>query len=192
VTEPNWAELAIAILDEAGHIATLQKSVLRGVGARKVVVAEDLDTLRNELQASRDVLLINWSRPDDSFVEVIAELRKRTVSPDPFVGIILVAPVIHRGRIERAVACGANSFLRFPFRATDLTRHIARLACEGDAFIDCPTYFGPDRRRRTAVYEGPDRRIALARRIFGPELAEARQNFRAARLANLEAKVAAL
>jgi hypothetical protein len=188
--QPNWAELAIAIFDEAGHIATLQKSVLRGVGARKVVVADDLPSLRNELQFGRDVLLINWSRPDDSFGEIITELRDRAIAPDPFVGIILVAPVIHRGRIDRAVACGANSFVRFPFRATDLTRHIARLACEGDAFIDCATYFGPDRRRRTAFREGEERRAASARRIVGDEFAEARKQFRLAKLASLEVKVA--
>lgn len=183
--QPHWSALSIAMLDEHGHMATIQKSILRGVGARKVSVAESAAALHEDLHFKRDIVMLNWYTRDDGFAPIIAGLRDRATSPDPFVGIILVAPVTGRRRIERAIEAGANFFLRFPFSPADVIRHVAALAEGPGAFIDAPAYFGPDRRRRASAPPGRDRRLTPPSVLAGPALAAARQSLLDARRAAL-------
>jgi hypothetical protein len=180
----NWSDLPIVIFDAQGHVASIQKSILRGSGARKVAVAESVDTLHKELIFGRDIVVINWTAASDDFASIIDSLRRPQSSPDPYVGIILVAPATSKRRIELALASGADSLLGFPFRPVDFTQHIARLVLNAGPFIETDAYCGPDRRRRpNADYAGTERRAGAAcRTLTGADLAAERRRLRSARM----------
>ena len=182
----NWNDLSIVIFDELGHVASIQKSILRGSGARKVAVAENIDSLRKELIFGRDIVLINWTAPTDDFAPLIAGLRHPGASPDPYVGIILVAPVTNRQRIELALRSGAHSLLGFPFRPVDFSQQIARLALNPGVFIESETYCGPDRRRKSIPHGEAERRVSTHRTFSGADLVDERRRLRHARIAALE------
>lgn len=183
----NWADLPIVIFDAQGHVAAIQKSILRGSGARKVAVAENVEALNKELIFGREIVVVNWTAASDDFVPIIEGIRRPLSSPDPYVGIILVAPVTNKRRVELALGCGANSLLGFPFRPVDFMQHIGRLALNAGPFIETENYSGPDRRRRQQDYAGAERRTASQFRMLGgADLAEERSRLRQARMPTAE------
>jgi len=99
--------LAAVAADTEGHLAAMQKSILRGVGARNVAVVETLGALHKDLIFGRDVVIINWLTPGDGFVELVRGVRDRRISPDPFVGVIVAASCAFGARIRAALDAGA-------------------------------------------------------------------------------------
>lgn len=186
----RWEQLSVAIVDRAGHIAAIQKSILRGVGVRNYCLLDSIAALQKDLILARDVVLINWTAASDEFTEIVRAIRNKETSPDPFVGILLIAPLSHKKRVRAALDAGANSFLAFPFRAGDLTRHLAHIATEPCEFVDVAGYFGPDRRRAVdPLFGGDERRLAQCDLLRGEALDVERQRMRKTAVSALEIKV---
>ncbi|MGE0046791.1 MAG: hypothetical protein AB7J28_02560 [Hyphomonadaceae bacterium] len=186
----NWPALSIAIVDPAGHFAIMQKSILRGAGVTKFSVADGLAMLTKDLIIGRDVVLLNWTRADDGFAEIIAGVRAKDTSPDPFAPIVMIAALSHKSRVKTALDAGANSFIAAPFRASDICRHVARAVAAPATFVDAPGYFGPERRRKAdPLFEGEERRVREAKLLTGAELQAERTRMRTTALSALEIKV---
>lgn len=187
----NWTALSIVIVDPSGHLAAMQKSILRGAGVRNINLVETSAALQQDLVIGRDIVPLNWISPTDDFVDVIRAVRARNTSADPFVSVILIAALKQSGRFKAALEAGANSCIALPFRAADITRHIAHVADVSIPFVDTPGYFGPDRRRRAdPLYAGAERRTSAATLLAGDDLARERQRMRQTAMSALEVKVA--
>lgn len=185
-----WDKISIAIYDIEGHLASIQKSILRGAGARKVGVVESIGAAHKDIIFGRDLVLINWPGPGEGFADVVRGVRDKRISPDPFVGVIVVASCPVGARVRAALDAGANSFLRLPFRAADFLRHIEAASAPPASFIDTPSYFGPDRRRRDdPMFVGPERRARAATRLEGALLEKERERMRTTARTALEIKV---
>lgn len=183
------AALSVVIVDAEGYLAGMQKSILRGFGVRKHSMVEALPALLKDLILGRDVILLNWTEASQGFVDLVAAVRNKHTSPDPFVGIVLADGGLCRSRVRAAVDVGVSSFLSIPFKPADMMRHLQAAATPG-VFVDAPTYFGPERRRKPdPYYEGEERRVAQSKLLSGEELAQERARMRQTAMSALEVKV---
>jgi DNA-binding response OmpR family regulator len=73
----------------------------------------------------------------------------------------MVTAYSERSRVIDAVNAGVDEFLVKPIRAVDVANRVNAVIERRRPFIDIPTYFGPDRRRRDDPrYKGPWRRAS--------------------------------
>ncbi len=185
----HWEALSIVIVDREGHLASVQKSILRGVGVRRYTMVENIAELQKDLILGRDIVIINWTSAGDGFADMIRSVRHKDTSPDPFVPIIVMSPAA-KWRLALALEAGATSFLRFPFSGADFLRHVAHAVTSPRRFVDITDYFGPDRRRRAdPLYGGPERRSVDVALLEGENLAAERARMRATAMSALEIKV---
>jgi response regulator RpfG family c-di-GMP phosphodiesterase len=94
-------------------------------------------------------------------LEFIEKIRKSPESPNPYVPVILMTGYSDRARVEMARDAGVTEFLMKPYTSKDLYSRIVQIIEKPRQFVDCGTFFGPDRRRRKNFdYDGPLRRTA--------------------------------
>jgi len=182
--------LSIAIVDAEGHLSSMQKSILRGAGVRKVGVVDSVSALYKDIIFGRDLVVINWTAADDRFTDIVRAVRHKEFSPDPFLGVVVVASCPVGARVRAALEAGATSFVKLPFRPIDVLRHVVNAGAAPDNFLDAPGYFGPDRRRRVdPFYLGPERRKQRWPLLTGDDLAKRRERMRNTARSALEMKV---
>jgi len=185
----NTQAPSVVVFDREGHLASLQRPVLRAMGAFNSGLVCTEQALLKELVIGREIVLLNWSEDWDGLVELVKTIRHRKTSPDPFVGIIIASQTLNHSKSRAAVEAGASSLLAIPFSAGHIMTHIRHVATKRWRFIDAPNYFGPDRRVRSELPQ-EERRKGQCRILEGDELVAERQRMRETTLAALEIKVA--
>lgn len=97
--------------------------------------------------------------PMDGF-EFTQMVRSAPDSPNPFVPIIMLTSLNTADQVTRARDAGVTEYLVKPITALNLRRKIISVVENPRAFVRCPHYFGPDRRRAEKPVDGTDRRHA--------------------------------
>lgn len=182
---------SIVIYDKDGHSAPMQKSILRSAGLTNNSAVENEKSLLKDLVIGRDVILLNWEEDWDSAVALVRVIRDQNASPDPMVGIVVISSRLDANRARAALNAGANSLIRAPFNAADITKNVQFVTTSPWRFVRAPNYFGPDRRRRAgAAPEGGDRRSAQCEILEGETLAKERSRMRSTAITAFEFMVA--
>lgn len=75
---------SVVVFDREGHLASLQRPVLRAMGAFNNGLVCTEQALLKELVIGREIVLLNWSEDWDGLVELVKTIRHRKTSPDPF------------------------------------------------------------------------------------------------------------
>jgi two-component system, chemotaxis family, chemotaxis protein CheY len=190
VTAAKLSAPSVVVFDRQGHLASLQRSVLRSMGASNSGLVSCETALLKELVIGRQVVLLNWSDDWDELIDLIKAVRNKTTSPDPFVGIVVAASCLDASRARAAIDAGVSSLVAVPFSAGHVIAHVARVAAKSWRFIDAPNYFGPDRRVHREPHDNGERRERQCRVLEGSELIAERQRMRSTTLAAFEIKVA--
>jgi len=180
---------SVVVFDRDGNLASLQRSVLRAVGASKNGLVSNEQALLKELVIGRELILLNWNEAWDGLVELLKLIRNKTTSPDPFVGIVVLSASLSNAHSRAALDAGANSLISVPFSAGHIVTHVRYVTTKAWRFIDSPNYFGPDRRIRSDLFEA-ERRRAQCRVLEGAELIAERTRMRSTALTAFEIKVA--
>lgn len=184
----NAGAPSVVVFDREGHLASLQRPVLRALGCSNGLASSE-QALLKELVIGREIVLLNWNADWEGLVDLIKTIRQKTTSPDPFVGIVVAAQALNQTKSRLAIDAGASSLLAVPFSSGHVMTHIRYVAAKRWRFIDAPNYFGPDRR----VHDDPqehERREAQCRIFEGDDLVAERQRMRSTTLAAFEIKVA--
>lgn len=181
---------SIVVFDREGNLASLQRSVLRAMGALNNGTVSTEQALLKELVIGRQLLLLNWQDDWDGLIELIGTIRNKSTSPDPFVGIVVLSQSLNAARSRAALDAGANSLVSVPFSAGHIMSHVQFVATKSWRFIDAPNYFGPDRRVHREPHENEERRHLQCRILEGEELASERLRMRTTALKAFEIKVA--
>lgn len=129
------------------------RRVLRGVlialGARKIQEFEDGPTAFEAFLTKKyDVVILDWDMPMLDGVEVTRMLRQPTISPNPYVPIILVTGFTEKKRIEIARDAGVTEVVAKPFSTRTLYEKIVSVIAHPRPFVKTKNYFGPTRRRK--------------------------------------------
>lgn len=182
---------SIVIFDKDGHSASMQKSILRSAGLANNSAVENEKSLLKDLVIGRDVLLLNWEQEWDGAIALIKMVRDQNASPDPMVGIVVISSKLDATHARAALNVGVNTLIRAPFNATEIVKHVQHVTNAPWRFVRAPSYFGPDRRRRSAAApEGGERRHDPCEILEGDVLAKERTRMRSTAIAAFEMMVA--
>ncbi|MFN3826454.1 MAG: response regulator [Micavibrio sp.] len=156
----DFKKLSVLVVEDTAPMRKLITSVLETLGVGRIYSAENgergFEMFRKE---NPDIVIADWHMSPMSGIELTHEIRTNALSPNRMVPIILVTGYSALNRVSEARDVGVTEFLVKPFSANDLAKRIAYVINKPRDFIDCKTYFGPDRRRRnTPGFAGPYRR----------------------------------
>ena len=157
----DFKKLTILVVEDTAPMRKLITSVLETLGVGRIYSADNgergFDMFKRE---NPDIVIADWHMAPMSGIELTREIRSNMMSPNRMVPIVLVTGYSALNRVSEARDAGVTEFLVKPFSANDLAKRIAYVINKPRDFIDCKTYFGPDRRRRNSPdYRGPFRRI---------------------------------
>lgn len=157
----DFKKLTILVVEDTAPMRKLITSVLETLGVGRIYSADNgergFDIFKRE---NPDIVVADWHMEPISGIELTREIRSNVTSPNRMAPIILVTGYSALNRVAEARDAGVTEFLVKPFSANDLAKRIAYVINKPRDFIDCKTYFGPDRRRRSSPdYAGPFRRV---------------------------------
>lgn len=157
----KFEKLSVLVVEDTVPMQKLVVSVLESLGVGQVHAADSgekgFDLFK---RVNPDIVISDWHMKPMDGIALTQEIRKNQMSPNRMVPIILVTGYSALSRVSEARDAGVTEFLVKPFSANDLAKRIAYVINKPRDFIDCATYFGPDRRRRAQPdYRGPYRRL---------------------------------
>lgn len=155
-------DVSVLVVEDMQPMMELTRSILTIFGFKSVFGARDaekgLEIVRKE---NPDIIITDWLMEPMNGIDFIKQIRTSETSPNPYVPIILMTGYSDRVRVEAARDSGVTEFLMKPYTAKDLYSRIVQIIEKPRQFVDCGTFFGPDRRRRKNFdYSGPMRRSA--------------------------------
>ena len=152
--------LRVLIVEDNQHMRVLLRTLLNSVGIREIHEAGHgaaaLEVLRDK---KCDLVLSDLAMTPIDGIDFTREVRHSERSVNPFMPIIMITGHTEKHRVEEARDAGVTEFLAKPITAQSLFARIAEIVERPRAFVRCESYFGPDRRRKSADnYAGPWRR----------------------------------
>jgi CheY-like chemotaxis protein len=154
------------VVDDNYPTARIVVDILKAAGAKSASAVTDGRRAIQALPYRRpDVIITDWTMPVMNGIEMVREIRKAALVPDPRVPNPRVPIIMLTGRrsvddIEEARTAGVNEFVIKPFSPASLLSRIEMLQAKPRAFVTQPHYVGPDRRRRVEPeYAGALRRL---------------------------------
>lgn len=161
----DFKDVKVLIVETSPPLFDLLKGVLRffTVPERQIIPAYGVDEAFAIFQKeNHDLVIADWLENPDRGLKLTKKMRADTSSPNPFVPILMTAGSGHQNRVFRARDAGVSDYLVKPFTARTLALKIENIVENPRPFVLCDNYVGPDRRRRTEKFNGPDRRKAEA------------------------------
>ena len=159
-TEKIFEPLRVLIIEDKDHMRTLLRRLLNHIGVRIMYEAPDgaaaLEMLRT---LECDLILSDLSMEPMDGLEFTRKVRALDLRLNPTVPIIMISGHTERPRVEAARDAGVSEFLVKPVTMQNLTARVVQVLERPRSFVHTPTYFGPDRRRKSRDdYNGPRRR----------------------------------
>ena len=156
----DLGKLTILLVEDTIPMQKLLHSVLDILGVGRILMAKDGEQGFQIFQnAKPDIVITDWLMDNIDGLEMIEKIRTDKNSVNPLVPIILMTGYSARNRVTSARDIGVTEFLVKPFTAADLSKRIAHVINRPRDFIECPEFFGPDRRRKLLDdYSGPLKR----------------------------------
>lgn len=165
----NFSSFKLLLLDDNPFVRSLVRKLCRSFGFAEIQEAESVDqamTLldNRQLTGQFDLAIVDWEmEPHDGTVFVKRVRGSADDGPLRYLPIIMLTAHTSAARITQARDLGVHEFLAKPVSAKTLLARICSIVDTPRPFIQTPTYFGPDRRRKKDPnYKGPERRTAPA------------------------------
>lgn len=158
-TETAFEKLRIAIADDNAAMRGIVRTVLTGFGVQAIYEAADaqaaLDIVRAE---SIDVLICDWKMTPVDGLTLVRTLRDPKRSPSPLLPVIMLTAYGETDRVQQARDAGVTEYMVKPFCAEGLYARLRAIVNRPRPFVRTREFFGPDRRRLSAGFDGPERR----------------------------------
>jgi CheY-like chemotaxis protein len=117
-TGSDASKLSILVVDDSSHMRSILRTILVGLGFRRVQEAADgADALERVKTLLPDMILLDWDMPVLSGPETVSFIRRNEDPRIAQVGIIMLASHADRDRVEKAKALGVDSLLIKPVSA---------------------------------------------------------------------------
>jgi CheY-like chemotaxis protein len=152
--------LTILTVDDNSHMRTLLRTILMGLGIRRVLEAGDAaDALELLRSTAIDAMLLDQLMPIMSGVELLTLIRRSADSPNTRIPVVMVTGAADKSTVLASRNSGVNAFVAKPLTAKDLAAKLAFALNDPRPHIHTFTYVGPCRRvRADPRYNGPERR----------------------------------
>ncbi len=161
LSDPTEAlsKLRIAVADDNAAMRGIVRAVLASLGCDKVHEAADAKAALSMLQSEQiDILILDWKMQPMDGLELVRLIRDPERSPNPFLPVIMLTAYGEPSKVREARDAGVTEFMVKPFCAEALYRRLAVIVNRPRPFVRTKAFFGPDRRRLEADFNGPERR----------------------------------
>ena len=158
----NISKVKFLVVEDNQFMSALVRQILRTLGVLQVDEAKDgADAFQRMREFGPDIVLLDWQMAPMDGLEFAKLVRTSPESPNRFIPIIMITAHSAISRVTEARDAGVNEILAKPIAALNLFTRIRAVIERPRLFIDAPTFFGPDRRRRVDPrYTGGERRAA--------------------------------
>jgi CheY-like chemotaxis protein len=149
----NLRDLTILIADPGSFMRRVVYGMLRGFGANRILEAGDAgDVLSALMQQKIDILILDSKLPPQDGLAVTQAIRRNTDNENRTLPILIMTSDAQQSTVKEARDVGASMVVAKPMSPTTLYDRLVWIAFDRRQFIDCPTYFGPDRRFKIEGY----------------------------------------
>jgi two-component system chemotaxis response regulator CheY len=129
-------KLKVLVVDDNHHMANIIKTILRGIGVKDLL---DADNASDAFQIVRmtpvDLIITDYAMEPVNGCELTRLMRTATDSPNHFVPIIMLTAYAERSKIEAARDAGVTEFCAKPITATELYRKVCAVINTPRSFI---------------------------------------------------------
>ena len=144
----DFSKLTVLIAEDTAPMRKLVRNVLEALNIRNIHEARNgEEAFKIMYEENPDIVIVDWDMDPMDGIELAGEIRKGPLSPNRLVPIIFLTGYSSAKKVLQARDAGATEFVVKPFSAADLAKRVAYVINRPRDFIDCGTYFGPDRRR---------------------------------------------
>ena len=152
--------VSILLVDANPFMRRIMGSVLRLFGATEICESADgAAAFEDAKRFVPDLVITEFAMTPVDGLELARLLRRSEATPNRYVPIIMVTAYSEVHNVVAARDVGVNEFVIKPLSGRSLMTRIEQVVENARPFVDIPSYFGPDRRRRRkAGFAGPDRR----------------------------------
>jgi CheY-like chemotaxis protein len=165
-----FENLKVLLVEDNAQMRALLRNLLSAIGFQEVLEAPNGAAALALLRERKcDLILSDMAMHPMDGIAFTRAIRNGEAGANPFAPIIMVTGHTEKHRVEMARDAGVTEILAKPITIQNLHARLAEIVERPRAFIRSGTYFGPDRRRKTAAtYAGPWRR-ADDHREYGAE-----------------------
>jgi DNA-binding response OmpR family regulator len=158
----EFDKLRFLVVEDNLHMRRILRALLLGFGSREIHEAENgMAGVEAFNKFTPDIVIIDWAMPQFDGLDFARMIRQPDTNASPFTPIIMLTAHSERRRVTAARDAGVTEFMVKPISAKGLHQRIVTVIANPRRFIRTKTYFGPDRRRNSALkYSGPERRKA--------------------------------
>lgn len=151
--------VSVLIVDDSRVMRELLTVILRGCGVGRICEAGDgeagLEAIRD---LKPDIVFADWMMQPMDGHEFVRKVRQDPDSPNPLLPIIMITGHSEAKRVRAARDAGATEFLAKPVTAKAVARRLEAIIHLPRPFVRTSQFFGPDRRRKVASFDGMDKR----------------------------------
>jgi CheY-like chemotaxis protein len=137
------------ILDDNAHMRGVLRAILAGFGMRRIEEAQTCsEAVGIAAGGDIDIAFVDFKLGGRDGLDFCRHIRTDGASPNIYLPLIMVTAYSERRRVLDAINAGVDEFLVKPVRAVDVANRVNAIIERRRAFVQCGSYFGPDRRRR--------------------------------------------
>lgn len=166
----NLERFSILVVEDSLFIRSIIVRTLKAIRVGIVNTAsngaEAIELMRQMSQDGRksgmmsiDIVVSDWVMDPVDGLMLLRWIRRHKESPDRFMPFLMLTANTDFEGIVEARDMGVTEMMTKPFSMKTLTDKVQAIIENPRQFIQAPTYFGPDRRRRQVPFKGEDRRV---------------------------------
>ena len=149
----NLRDLTILIADAGSYTRRIVYGMLRGFGANRILEVGDTGGVLAALTHQKiDILICDAKLPPHDGLAVTYAIRRNSDNENRTLPILFMTSDAQQGTVKKARDAGVSMVVAKPMSPTTLYDRLAWVAFDRRQFVDCPTYFGPDRRFKIEGY----------------------------------------
>lgn len=159
--EKKLMETTVLIIDDQKFIRNILGDMLRSMGVRQLYLAEDgTDAIKQFRAWLPDLIITDWKMPNMTGIEFTKWVRMSDESPNPEIPIVMLTANNLQEHITQARDAGVSELISKPMVPQSIVARLNAALFQPRKFVNAANYRGPDRRRRqSAAYKGPMRRL---------------------------------
>lgn len=154
--------LKVLVVDDNRNMTLLVSELLHALGVGDVVTAPNgEDAIEKMIESSSnpfDIVIADLNMEPVTGAEFLKWIRREDASPNRFVPFILLTGHTELQKITLMRDLGVTEVLAKPISVSSLSNRLLSVIDRPRRFVESSDYFGPDRRRRSLPFPGPERR----------------------------------
>jgi len=168
----DFSRLSVLVVENTKFMQSLILNILRALGVERVTLCENgeeaiqvltpIDETSKPLigMTGIDLIFCDMYMPVVDGTMFLRWLRRSEKSPDRYLPFIMISATTEMDKLFDARDAGVDEFLAKPFSATMIVSRIKSIIESPRPYVYCPTYFGPNRRRKHQTVKNERRVIS--------------------------------